>query len=186
MEIRYIVRDLNRLNLLHRLSITKIASHYGLYPGQFPVLHYIYNNPKCTQKDIANSLQISPPSIAMSIKRMKKDGLVIKLKDDNDLRINRVELTDKAKCMVEKWISSFQKYDKKMFKGISEEERDSFYNCLNKLIDNLSEDKFKDKTNLYIMEEIKKSANLVLKVDSKDGKILETYVDNKKNEIMED
>lgn len=188
MEKRFIVSDLNRLNLLHRICVSKIASQYGLYPGQFPILHYVYHNPKCTQKDISNSLQISPPSIAMSIKRMKKDGLIIKLRDENDLRINHIELTDKAKEKVELLINSFNKYDDKMFKDIDEKERESFYNCLNKMIDNLSEDKFKDKTNLYLLEEIKKSANMFLKIECKNGEIKETYLDNCDNKInnMED
>lgn len=159
-NLRTIVGRLNRLNILHRLHIHKAANAYGLYFGQLPILEAIGKNNNCTQKEISELLHVSPPSIATSVKRMQKMGLLRKVSDENDLRCTHLSLTEKGLSYSEDARKAFDKIDEKMFKGFSSNECDEFYNYIERLIENLSDDEeFKNETFFSLvakMENLKK------------------------------
>ena len=52
-------------------------------------------------------------SVAVSVKRMQKSGLITKISDENDLRCNRIALTENGKQRTEYIHSQFDKLDKK-------------------------------------------------------------------------
>ena len=60
--------------------------------------------------------------------------------DENDLRCNRIALTEKGIQRTEYIHSQFDKLDKRMFKGFTKEELSLLNSFLNRLIDNISED----------------------------------------------
>ena len=76
MELRELVHQLISLSVIHRCRITKNASSVGLYWGQPMLLEYVLEHDTCTQAEIAKALYISPPSVATSLKRMEKAGLI--------------------------------------------------------------------------------------------------------------
>ena len=49
--------------------------------------------------DIAQDLEITPPSVTMAVKRLEKKGYVVKNKDENDGRVTRVALTARGRKM---------------------------------------------------------------------------------------
>ncbi len=69
----------------------------GIYFGQPPILKYLSENKNATQKEIADYLHISAPSVATSLKRMEEAGLVVRLENKADARRNTLKLTQKGK-----------------------------------------------------------------------------------------
>lgn len=155
MDLRCIIRRMNKLNIMHRILIHRLAVKNEMYFGQFPILEYVKNNDMCTQKDISDSLQISPPSIATSIKRMQKTGLLDKSSDENDLRCNRITITQKGIEAYEMCRSDFNTVDENMFKGFTEKEKELIYSFFSRMLENLSTDEFKDKTTFSLIAEEK-------------------------------
>lgn len=69
-----------------------------------------------------------------------KERTYYKISDENDLRCNRIALTEKGIQRTEYIHSQFDKLDKRMFKGFTKEELSLLNSFLNRLIDNISED----------------------------------------------
>ena len=155
MNLRCIIGRMNKLNLVHRILIHRLAVKNELYFGQFPILEYVNSHDNCTQKDIADYLQISPPSIATSIKRMQKAGFLYKVNDENDLRCNRISITQKGLMAFKTCKDDFNAIDEQMFKGFSTEELEQLYSFFGRIHDNLCFDEFKDKTIFSLIGEEK-------------------------------
>ena len=153
MEYREIVREINKLNLIHRILIHRLAAKSDLYMGQFPLLEFVKNNNLCTQKDIADFLSTSQPSVATSVKRMEKNGLLKKVNDENDLRCNRISITKKGEEALSERREDFDELDKKMFKGFSQEELVKLNEFIVRLSNNLSDGEFKDRNFFSLLGE---------------------------------
>ncbi|MDE5994690.1 MAG: winged helix-turn-helix domain-containing protein, partial [Oscillospiraceae bacterium] len=67
---------LHLLGISERYIIDRLLEEKGIYFGQPPILCFLSKNPNATQKDIADSLNISPASVAVSVKRMEKSGII--------------------------------------------------------------------------------------------------------------
>lgn len=137
MNYREMVHKLISTSLIHRYHITKSAQKAGLYYGQPMILEYIKEHTACTQKELADSLHISPASVATSIKRLEKSGYVTRLTDKDDIRKNRLFLTDKGLNILTEFRSICDETDREMFKGFSEEECRLLCSFLERLYNNL-------------------------------------------------
>jgi len=155
MNYREIIHRLNKMNLLHRIYIRRAFQNHGLYFGQLSILEYIIKNENCTQREIADALRVSAPSIATSIKRMSRGGLIEKSDDDIDSRINRINITSSGREIAEKCRKDFDKVDEKMFQGFTKEECDILAGYIDRLMMNLSQGEFEDKDFFSLVEEEK-------------------------------
>ena len=147
---------MNTLSILHRINIHKQASKNGLYFGQPPILEYVANHKHCTQREVADFMKVSPASIATSVKRMQKAGLLEKMTDDSDLRYNRLKITEKGKELTNKCRKDFDKVDAQMFSGFSNEECEQLYGYYERMIKNLSTDDLAAKSTFSLIDEGKK------------------------------
>ncbi|MDV3426233.1 MAG: MarR family winged helix-turn-helix transcriptional regulator [Bacillota bacterium] len=139
---------LTSLHLMRRISIQKETADIGLYFGQLPILEYIKRNENCTQRELADKLQVTAASIALSTKRLQKAGLIKKIADEDNLRCNKLSITGKGLETAENGRKIFDALDVKMYQGFSEEELEDLYNYLNRLIINLTGDE-RTKINMY-------------------------------------
>lgn len=126
---------------LHMQNILGVAESFGLYPGQSRILMTIAEMNGSTQKEIANRLDISPASMAVSIKRMQKAGLVEKVADKNDLRNNRVFITEKGQRIETNSMSELIRFDNDLLKGFTAEDIRQLDSYLTRIQTNLKEAK---------------------------------------------
>lgn len=162
MELDFfrITGQMAKLNLLHRIHIHRAAIENESYFGQLPILEYVIDHNQCTQRELAETLQVSAPSIATSVKRMQKTGLLKKETDQKDLRCTRISITEKGREQAERCRRAFNQVDANMFAGFHQKECEVFYGFLNRMIQNLASDEFKDKTMFSLMETISNEKKL--------------------------
>jgi DNA-binding MarR family transcriptional regulator len=141
-----IVRRIKRLEIMHRLCVQRASVKEGVHLGQPPILAYIAEHEGCIQREIADALQVSPASIAASLKRMQRSGLIQKDVDSTDLRSNRLRLTEKGQAAMQRSRQACDAVDQRMFEGFSQEELSTFCHYLDRLIDNLSGEEFRGKS----------------------------------------
>lgn len=156
-EFRKIAHRIAQLNLIHRIHIQRVNLKHGLYPGQMPILHTILERNGCTQKEIATHLQISPPSVATSIKRMQKAGLVTKEVVSNDMRCTKIMLTERGRVQCEACHMACGAVDKQMMKGFSPTEIDTLCGYFDRMIHNIDNDELAHRSIISLMEETKKN-----------------------------
>jgi len=91
-----------------------------------------------SQRDLAETLNITPAAVAVTLKKLEKNGLVGRKMAEKDNRYNEVVLTEKGKKIVKESYKVFKYADEKMFDGFSMEELDVFEGYLNRIKDNLA------------------------------------------------
>lgn len=153
---RETVHKLCKVSLLHRYRISLALSGLRIYRGQPEILEYLSTHGDCSQKELADSLGVSPASIATSLKRMSKENFIERTTDENDRRINRLKITEKGENARLEGRKRCDKIDKIMFSDFSDEEIALFSDMLSRIADNLSADGISEKD---IMEYIKNSDN---------------------------
>lgn len=121
----------------HRNIVDKNFRENGIYFGQPPILKYLSENDNATQKEIADFLHISPPSVATSLKRMEESGLVIRVADKKDARCNNLKLTEKGKKLSEYADNLFLDIDEATFVDFSEQEIEILVKFLERMNENL-------------------------------------------------
>lgn len=139
IEIKELAWKLDKMFMLRRIMLTKNISSTGLYLGQLPILAYISHNDGCTQKEISDWLNVSPASIALSTKRLQKAGFIKKSVDKDNLRCNRLSVTEIGAETAIKCREAMNGFDENMFNGISEEELKHFETIMDIFIDNLTD-----------------------------------------------
>ncbi len=92
---------------------------------------------RASQKEIADRLGVSAPTVAVSVKRMEKAGLVRKVADEKDLRRNLIALTDQGHRVVQESHVVFHAIEKGMFQGFSEREQEQLKTLFLRIVSNL-------------------------------------------------
>ncbi len=139
------VGRLCKVSLLHRYRISLALTGLRLYRGQPQILEYLLEHGDCSQKELADSLGVSPASIATSLKRMSKAGFIDRTPDEADRRINRLYLTDKGREVLFAGRKECDKVDGAMFEGFTKEEITAFSDMLERISKNLSGDGISEK-----------------------------------------
>lgn len=121
----------------HMLTILGILDRYGLHNGQPRILHTVSHMDGASQREIADQLQISPASLAMSVKRMCKAGLMEKVASENDLRVNQIRVTPKGMLLLSDCFTECARADKRMLDGLSDAEVEHLNSILTRMYDNL-------------------------------------------------
>ena len=93
-----------------------------------------------SQRDLAEKLNITPAAVAVTLKKLEKNGLVGRKIAEKDNRFNEVVLTDMGKKIVKESHKVFKYADEKMFDGFSNEELDAFEAYVDRIKANLEKE----------------------------------------------
>lgn len=126
-------------NQMHRRLIEKKLEGTGIHRAQHRLLMSLADNQFVSQVDLARHLEVTPATIAVSLKSMEKDGLICRKVKGEDNRANFVELTEKGKRIVEDSREYFDSVDEQMYQGFSQEERKELSNYLDRVYDNMNQ-----------------------------------------------
>ncbi len=111
----------------------------GLTIGQPKVLDYLKGHDGASQKEIAQGCHIEPGTLTSLLNRMAESGLVERRMLNGNRRSFYIFLTEYGKIQLERVTSAFEELEKKAFRGIPEEERETFLNLLSQIYHNSSQ-----------------------------------------------
>lgn len=111
----------------------------GVTRVQWIALYYLGKEESISQKELAEKMNIKESSVARLLDRMERDGLVERVKNENDKRVTNLRLTDKGKKYRVKLLPEGEEFEKLLYKNISEEEMRIFTAVLTKMVNNISE-----------------------------------------------
>lgn len=130
-SVGYLVNHLARL-LAQRLQ-QRLASH-DLALGAFPALLELWEKEGLTQKQIIQKLDIEQATMANTLKRMERDGLIVRKRDASDGRIQRIYLTDRARELETPAKAEAHRVNAELFAGIDPAEHEAFVATMQKLV----------------------------------------------------
>lgn len=131
-----------RLMDLSRAYFSKLfaqASHYGLHPGQIPILGILEKNNGISQRELAKMLGVKPSTVTISIQRLGKNGLVECCPDEWDKRKSCLHLTEKGQQVNQKMNEILEMNERYMLVDFSEEEIKCLNGFLERVIYNIGE-----------------------------------------------
>jgi MarR family transcriptional regulator, transcriptional regulator for hemolysin len=82
-----------QISRLYGVLLSQELASLGTSIGHLPVLLALINEPGLTQTDLARMAHIEQPTMAVTLQRMERDGLIERRPDKNDGRQSRVHLT---------------------------------------------------------------------------------------------
>ena len=88
MEMEKAISGEWRIVTLHKQCAFHLLKKHGVHAGQLPLLFALKQHGPCRQNALAHTLMISPATIAVSLQRMERSGLLKRIPDPSDLRSN--------------------------------------------------------------------------------------------------
>jgi len=89
----------NHMARLFEKGLARRIAPLGLRPAQFMVLLELWREDGLTQRDLVERLDVEQATMANTLSRMERDGLVAREDDPRDKRVRRVRLTDAARAL---------------------------------------------------------------------------------------
>jgi DNA-binding MarR family transcriptional regulator len=109
----------------------------GVMPGQLPVLLALYADDGRSQAELARELAVEQPTMASTLVRMERDGLVERRRDPDDRRRARVHLTERARALRAPLIDAARSVNRRAVRGLSAEQRSALYQAVDRATANL-------------------------------------------------
>jgi DNA-binding MarR family transcriptional regulator len=102
------------------------------------------NGDGISQEELNENLNFDKATTARAIKKLIKNGYLTKKIDDNDHRMNRIFLTNKAYNIYNEMVNMNNYWEKIITENLSCEEKEMVQHILNKMLDNILKYKAKD------------------------------------------
>lgn len=127
------------ISILYRyghMYVSKAMEPYNIGKGQFMFLLALYHEDRLLQDELAKRLNIDKGTAARAIDKLEQSGYVIRNKNENDRRSNRICLTDKAIQFKSQFFSILDEWTNILSEGLTKEEVEMSFNLLEKMADN--------------------------------------------------
>ncbi len=128
------------LNLVARLFAEKLRQKIaplGIAPGQFPILLALWEQEGITQKALLGMIDVEQATIANTLNRMERDGLILRKAHPEDARARNIYLTQKTRGLKEEAYSIASDINRTALAELSEGEKRDFLGYLRRIIETM-------------------------------------------------
>ena len=125
----------------HRTAVNRYVERNDLQKSQHRLLlvlsHLIEESSNVSQRDLAESLNVTPAAVAVTLKKLEKNGIVSKTTSETDNRYNELSITEKGRQIVKDSKKAFRSTDMQIFKDFTTEEMEQLLSFLGRMEANL-------------------------------------------------
>ena len=128
------------VNYMARLfaeGLRKRIAPLGIVPGQFPALLALWEKDGLTQKELLTQIAIEQATLANTLARMERDGLIVRKEHPADARARTIHLTEKAQLIRDAAYAAANETNAEALAGLSEKERQEFLTLMGRTINSL-------------------------------------------------
>lgn len=119
------------------IFVTKEMEKYNIGQGQFMFLLELYIEDGRNQEELSKALKIDKGTTARAIKKLEKERYLIRYKDENDKRSNKIYLTQKGRDVKENIFSVLGEWERKISEHLDESEKELMIKLLKKVCLNI-------------------------------------------------
>jgi DNA-binding MarR family transcriptional regulator len=130
----------NYLARLFASALYRRIGEHGVNTGQFPVLLALWEQDGVTQASLVEKLAVELPTMAGTLKRMERDGLIKRVPDAEDARQSHIHLTRRGRALEEALVTSARETNAVALAGLSPNESGQFMRLVKRMIENLERD----------------------------------------------
>ncbi|UNK37861.1 MarR family transcriptional regulator [Shinella sp. H4-D48] len=121
-------------------ALQALADGAGFAPGQLPVLLELWNGDGLTQRELLDRLDIEQATMANTLARMQRDGLISRRRHPSDRRAQLVFLTQRGKALRDTAMTAASQTEDALFQGFRRFERELLLEYMRMLLANLGRD----------------------------------------------
>ena len=129
-----------QINYLARLmehALREQISPVAVVPGQFAQLLSLYQEDGLTQAQLCERVRIEQPTMARTLARMERDGLIDRLPDPVDGRRSLVTLTKRARDIEDDLIAAARRVNSAATRRLTKSQIATFMQTMDAIIGNL-------------------------------------------------
>ncbi len=130
-EFRVLVL-MHRMSQINRGEISR--TRFDLSISQLELLKFIGANSGCHIQDVAEGLNLTPPTVSVSIRRLEEEGWVERRSDPNDGRATCLYLTDKSAQALQHTVNHQMKMAQSLLGELNQKEQNQLLALLEKAI----------------------------------------------------
>ena len=127
------------LNRLYDRRLQDALEDLGVAPGQFAPLVMLFEQDGLTQAELCRRINVEQPTMANTLDRMERDGLVKRQPDPGDKRRATVHLTPRAAEMRNTVMDRARKVSSQAVERMSANDQDTLFHLLARMSDNLKD-----------------------------------------------
>lgn len=104
------------------------------------VIGYLYDNRHrdVYQRDIEKQFSVRRPTMTAILQLMEKNGLLERVRDENDARLKKIKLTPLALEIHERHEREIEDFENYIRRGVSDEELEAFFTVMDKIGKNVA------------------------------------------------
>jgi len=129
--------QVNHLARLLAAALRERIEPLGVVPGQFAQLLALYEQDGLTQAELCARVRIEQPTMANTLARMQRDGLVDRVPDPADGRRALVMLTPRARELQDQLFAAARAVNTTATRGLDHRQATAFLAALASAIENL-------------------------------------------------
>lgn len=129
-----------QIGLLSRLfdrRLQEVLKEQGVAPGQFAPLVMLFEQDGLTQAELCRRINVEQPTMANTLERMERDGLIKRKADTEDKRRALVHLTPRARDMREAVMENARAVAGRAVQRLSPADQDDMFRLLSRMVENL-------------------------------------------------
>lgn len=124
----------NHMARLFASGLQRRIQPLGLAPAQFMVLLILWQQDGQTQSELTHGLDVEQATMANTLRRMERDGLVTRHPSKSDRRARLVCLTDRARALQEPAVAAAMAQNKVALGGLSKAEQAVLIDLMQRVI----------------------------------------------------
>ena len=136
LRLGFLIHDVSRLR---RSAFDRCLKPLSVTRSQWWVLAYLSREDGMTQSQLAEELDLGKVAVGGLIDRLEKSGLVRRVADAADRRVNRVFLEPKSKQLITKMRKVSHRMNGKILEGLADDKLESAALTLDAMKRNLLE-----------------------------------------------
>jgi len=129
------------VNTLGRCIVWSLAQRtvqHGVLPGAYPVIAWLMHFQEATQAELSRLIGIEQPTMAITLRRMERDGIIERSPDPNHGRKSLVKLTARGRRLTDVISAAARDVQKVASEGLTTAELEEFYRLVDLMTENLS------------------------------------------------
>ena len=130
---------INQLARLFARDLQRQIQPLGIVTGQFPILLALWNRDGVTQRELLDEIDVEQATLANTLTRMERDGLIKRTKHPSDARAQQIWLTSKALNVRNEAYLAANTVNQESLAELSSEEKATLIGLMQKVIKSMRE-----------------------------------------------
>jgi DNA-binding MarR family transcriptional regulator len=119
-------------------SLAQRTARHRVLPGQYPIIAWLMQLPHSTQADLSRIVGIEQPTMAVTLRRMERDGLIVRRPDPAHARRSLISLTPRGKRLSRTIRRAAFEVERLAYAGLSRDEVQEFFRLAGVMTQNLT------------------------------------------------